>query len=187
MTKPLIFIVGPTAIGKSVIALKLAEKFNGEIINADSMQVYSNLNILTARPSKKDQKLIPHHLYGYIDGSIRYNVASWCNDINSIIKKNNKKGVYSIIVGGTGMYVDKLLHGLVQIPSIPESIKKESENLLLKIGINNFIDKVKNIDEKYLNKISKNDTSRLRRIWEVHKYTHKTLTFWLDNKNLNFL
>jgi len=85
------------------------------------------------------------------------------------------------------MYVDKLLRGLVQIPSIPESIKKESENLLLKIGINNFIDKVKNIDEKSLNKISKNDTSRLRRIWEVHKYTHKTLTFWLDNKNLNFL
>ena len=187
MTKPLIFIVGPTAIGKSVIALKLAKKFNGVIINADSMQVYSNLNILTARPSKKDQKLIPHHLYGYIDGSIRYNVASWCNDINNIIKKNNKKGVYSIIVGGTGMYVGKLLHGLVQIPSIPESIKKESENLLLKIGINNFIDKVKNIDEKSLNKISKNDTSRLRRIWEVYEYTHKTLTFWQSNKNLNFL
>ena len=187
MIKPLIFIVGPTAIGKSTLAIKLAEKLNGEIINADSMQVYLNLNILTARPSKKDQKLIPHHLYGYIDGSIRYNVASWCNDINNIIKKNNKKGVYSIIVGGTGMYVDKLLHGLVQIPSIPESIKKESEKLLLKIGINNFIDKVKNIDEKSLNKISKNDTSRLRRIWEVYEYTHKTLTFWLNNKNLNFL
>ena len=187
MIKPLIFIVGPTAIGKSALAIKLAEKLNGEIINADSMQVYLNLNILTARPSKKDQKLIPHHLYGYIDGSIRYNVASWCNDINNIIKKNNKKGAYSIIVGGTGMYVDKLLHGLVQIPSIPESIKKESKKLLLKIGINNFIDKVKNIDEKSLNKISKNDTSRLRRIWEVHKYTHKTLTFWLNNKNKYFL
>ena len=187
MTKPLIFIVGPTAIGKSALAIKLAKKFNGEIINADSMQVYSNLNILTARPSKKDQELIPHHLYGYIDGSIRYNVASWCRDINNIIKKNNKKKVYSIIVGGTGMYVDKLLHGLIQIPSIPESVKKESEQLLIKIGIDNFIDKVKNIDEKSLNKISKNDTSRLRRIWEVHKCTHKTLTFWLDNKNKNFL
>ena len=187
MIKPLIFIVGPTAIGKSVLAMKLAEKLNGEIINADSMQVYLNLNILTARPSKKDQQLIPHHLYGCIDGSIRYNVASWCNDIINIIKKNNKKEVYSIIVGGTGMYVDKLLHGLVQIPSIPESIKKESENLLLEIGINNFLEKVKNIDQKSLNKISKNDTSRLRRIWEVHKYTHKTLTYWLNNKNMNFL
>ena len=187
MIKPLIFIVGPTAIGKSDLAIKIAQKLNGEIINADSMQVYLNLNILTARPSKKDQKLTPHHLYGYIDGSIRYNVASWCNDTNNIIKKNNKKGVYSIIVGGTGMYVDKLLHGLIQIPSIPESIKKESEKLLIKIGIDNFIDKIKHIDEKSLNKISKNDASRLRRIWEVYRYTHKTLTFWLDNKNQNFL
>ena len=187
MNKPLIFIVGPTAIGKSALAIKLAKKLNGKIINADSMQVYSNLYILTARPSKKDQKLVPHYLYGYIDGSIRYNVASWCNDIINIIKKNNKKEVYSIIVGGTGMYVDKLLHGLIQIPSIPESVKKESEKLLIKIGIDNFIDKIKNIDEKSLNKISKNDTSRLRRIWEVQKYTHKTLTFWLDNKNQNFL
>ena len=187
MIKPLIFIVGPTAIGKSTLAIKIAKKFNGEIINADSMQVYSNLNILTARPSKQEQDSIPHHLYGYVEGSIRYNVATWCNDTNSIIKKNNNKGIYSIIVGGTGMYIEKLLNGLVQIPPIPESIKKESEKLLIKIGINNFIEKVKNIDEKSLNKISKNDTSRLRRIWEVHKYTHKTLSFWLNNKNLNFL
>ena len=87
---------------------------------------------MTARPSKKDQKLIPHHLYGYIDGSIRYNVANWCNDVIKIIKTNNKKGVYSIIVGGTGMYVDTLLHGLIQIPSVPESIKKESETITFK-------------------------------------------------------
>ncbi len=187
MSKILIFVVGPTAIGKSALAIKLAKKFNGEIINADSMQVYSDLNILTARPSKKDQKLIPHHLYGYIDGSTRYNVSSWCNDTSNIIKKNNKKGVYSIIVGGTGMYIDKLLNGLNKIPSIPESIKKESEKLFLKIGIDNFILQVKNIDEKSLNKISKNDTNRLRRIWEVYKYTQKSLTFWLDKNNQNFL
>ena len=156
MTLPLIFIVGPTAVGKSTLAIKLAKKIGGEIINADSMQVYSNLNILTARPSREDLNFVPHHMYGYIDGSIRYNVAKWCNDITKIIKINNNKKIYSIIVGGTGMYVDKLLYGLVQIPSIPESIKKESEKLLLKIGINNFINKVKNIDEKSLHKISKN-------------------------------
>jgi len=179
--------VGPTAIGKSALAIKLAKKLKGEIINADSMQVYSNLSILTARPSKKEQKLIPHHLYGYIDGSLRYNVAIWCFDINNIIKENNKKEIYSIIVGGTGMYIDKLLNGLIKIPSIPESIKKESEKLLYKIGIENFIDKVKNIDEKSFNKISQKDTSRLRRIWEVHKHTDKTLTSWLDKKNQTFL
>ena len=187
MTFPLIFIVGPTGIGKSTFAIKLAEKLNGEIINADSMQVYSNLNVLTARPSKADHKLIPHYLYGYVDGSTRYNVAKWCEDINNIIKKNNKKNVHSIIVGGTAMYIDRLLNGLIKIPSIPETIKKESEQLLLKVGIDNFFDKVKNIDEKSLNKISKNDTSRLRRIWEVYRHTRKTLTFWIDNKNQHFL
>ena len=133
-TAPLIFIVGPTAIGKSALAIKMAEKLKGEIINADSMQVYSNLNILTARPTKRDLKLIPHNLYGYVSGSIRYNVATWCNDIVKVIKKNNKKKVYSIIVGGSGMYIDKLLNGLIKIPSIPENVKKDSEQLLFKIG-----------------------------------------------------
>ena len=183
----LIFIVGPTAIGKSTLAIKLAERLKGEIINADSMQVYSNLKILTARPSDKDHKSVPHHLYGYIHGSIRYNVASWCNDTIKIIERNNKNKIYSIIVGGTGMYIDKLLNGLFQIPSIPEVVKKDSEKLLSKIGIDDFFDQVKNIDKKSVNKISKNDTSRLRRIWEVHKYTNKTLSYWLNNNNKNYL
>ena len=179
--------MGPTAIGKSALAIEIAKKLNGEIINADSMQVYSNLCILTARPSDSDQKIVPHHLYGYVDGSNRHNVASWCEDTISIIKENNKKNIHSIIVGGTGMYVDKLLNGLIQIPSIPETIKKKSEKLLLKIGIDNFFDKVKNLDERSVNKISKNDTSRLKRIWEVYSYTKKPLSFWLDNNNKNYL
>jgi len=187
LIKPLIFIIGPTAIGKSALAIEIAKKLNGEIINADSMQVYSNLCILTARPSDIDNKMVPHHLYGYVDGSNRHNVASWCEDTISIIKENNKKSIHSIIVGGTGMYVDKLLNGLIQIPSIPETIKKKSEKLLLKIGIDNFFDKVKNLDERSVNKISKNDTSRLKRIWEVYSYTKKPLSFWLDNNNKNYL
>ena len=187
MTLPLIFIVGPTAVGKSTLAIKLAKKVGGEIINADSMQVYSNLNILTARPFREDLNLIPHHLYGCTDGSIRYNVAKWCNDITKIIKKNNNKKIYSIIVGGTGMYVDKLLNGLIKMPSIPEIVKKKSEQLLLKIGINNFYNTVKYIDEESLSKISKNDTSRLRRIWEVNEHTNKSLTYWLNKKNKNYL
>ena len=187
MTPHIIFIVGPTAIGKSIFAIKLAERLNGEIINADSMQVYSNLAILTARPSKEDHKSATHHLYGHIHGSIRYNVASWCKDTTKIIERNNKNKIHSIIVGGTGMYIDKLLNGLFQIPSIPEVVKKDSERLLSKIGIDNFYDQVKNIDKKSVNKISKNDTSRLRRIWEVHKYTNKTLAYWLNSNNKNYL
>jgi len=121
---PLIFIVGPTAIGKSTLALKIAKKIDGEIINADSMQVYKDLNILTARPTEEDNKLITHHLYGYVESSFRYNVSKWCNDIIEVIKKNNNKKKSSIIVGGTGMYIDKLINGLVETPAISNEIKK---------------------------------------------------------------
>ena len=187
MPKKLILLAGPTASGKSKLALKLAKRIKGEIINADSMQVYSNLNILTARPSLTSTKQIKHHLYGYIDGSIRYNVATWCQDIANIIEINNKKNIYSIIVGGTGMYIDKFLNGLIQVPKISENIKKESDKLILKIGKEKFIKEVKRIDKTSFNKISINDTNRLRRIWEVFHGTKKTLTYWLKNKNKKYL
>ncbi|PPR44871.1 MAG: tRNA dimethylallyltransferase [Alphaproteobacteria bacterium MarineAlpha5_Bin6] len=187
MTLPLIFIVGPTAIGKSSFAINLAKKINGEIINADSMQVYKDLNILTARPSKEDIKTIPHHLYGYIKGEKRYNVANWCKDISLIIKNNNTNNVHSIIVGGTGMYIDKLINGLIDIPSIPEDVKKESEKYILENGINKFIKEVKKIDPESFKNISINDINRLRRIWEVYNYTNIKFSNWLKNKNNNYL
>ena len=123
MSPKLIFIVGPTCIGKSNLAIKIAKKLKAEIINADSMQEYSNLRILTARPSNQETKIIKHHLYGYIDGSTRYNVANWCKDASEIINNNFNNKVSSIVVGGTGMYIDKILNGLIQIPKIPEKIK----------------------------------------------------------------
>ena len=116
MSLPIIFISGPTAIGKSAFALNLAKKNNGEIINADSMQVYTELKILTARPSGQDQKIVQHHLYGHISGAYRYNVAEWCKETISILKKNNKKNILSIIVGGTGLYIEALLNGIANIP-----------------------------------------------------------------------
>ena len=187
MTLPLIFLVGPTAIGKSDLAIKLAKKIDGEIINADSMQVYNNLSILTARPSYIDQKNVNHHLYGYIDASVRYNVAMWCNDVTKIIENNNKKNIYSIIVGGTGMYIDKLINGLLKLPSMPESIKNDSEKILLEKGIKKFSREVEKIDKHSFQKISINDTMRLRRIWEIYQYTHKPLSHWLKNKNKKYI
>ena len=186
MTLPLIFIVGPTGIGKSKIAIKLAKKINGEIINADSMQVYSELNILTDRPSLKDQQIIPHHLYGYIKGSNRYNVARWCKDITKIINKNNNKNIYSIIVGGTGLYIDKLLNGLADIPKIPENFKKKSNEALLKLGKESFYKEVCKIDKSSCDKISKNDTQRLKRIWEVYQSTNKPLSKWINDNHFNY-
>ena len=186
MTLPLIFVVGPTSIGKSEIAIKLAKKINGEIVNADSMQVYSELNILTDRPSLKDQQIIPHHLYGYIKGSNRYNVARWCKDITKLINKNNNKNIYSIIVGGTGLYIDKLLNGLADIPKIPENFKKKSNEALLKLGNESFYKEVCKIDKSSCDKISKNDTQRLKRIWEVYQSTNKPLSKWINDNHFNY-
>ena len=181
------FISGPTAVGKSKLAIKLAEKINAEIINGDSMQVYSNLHVLTARPSKEDENLISHKLYGYVDGSIRHNVASWCKDTLSIIKKNKNKNKHSIIVGGTGMYIDTLINGLIDIPSIPEEYKSLSQNLLNNIGAKKFIDEIKKFDPQALIFITVNDLVRLRRIWEVYKFTGTSFSEWKLKPNRQFL
>ena len=169
---PIYFIVGPTCIGKSNLAIRLARKLNGHIINADSMQVYKNLKILTARPNTEEILEIKHHLYGHVKGSERYNVGRWCEEASTIIKENIKKKITTIIVGGTGMYIDKIINGLVDIPSIPESYKTKSEKLLLKEGKENFLKIVSNYDSKSVKKINLNDTNRLRRIWEVFKFTN---------------
>ena len=187
MSPKLIFIVGPTCIGKSNLAIKIAKKLKAEIINADSMQVYSNLRILTARPSNQDTKITKHHLYGYIDGSIRYNVATWCKDASEIINNNFDNKISSIVVGGTGMYIDKILNGLIQIPKIPEKIKKDSELLLKEKGLEKFAKLVKAIDLEAVKKISTNDIVRLRRIWEVNKFTDNNFSYWLQNRNKKYL
>ena len=187
MNNSIFFITGPTGIGKSDLAIKLSKKINGEIINADSMQIYKELKVITARPTNIDIKLIKHHLYGYVSGSERYNVEKWCNDAKNIIESLFKRNVTPIFVGGTGLYIDTLINGITSIPSVPESLKKESNNLFDKIGLDNFFDLIKKIDINAVNNISKNDTQRLKRIWEVYKFTGKKFSLWKDNKNKKFL
>jgi len=187
LNNSILFITGPTGIGKSDLAIKLSKEINGEIINADSMQIYRELKVITARPTNIDIKLIKHHLYGYVSGSERYNVEKWCNDAKNIIESLFKNNVTPIFVGGTGLYIDTLINGITSIPSIPESIKKESNNLFDKIGLDNFFDLIKEIDINAVNNISKNDTQRLKRIWEVYKFTGKKFSLWKDNKNKKFL
>jgi len=184
---PIYFIVGPTAIGKSSLAIKVAKKLNGQIINVDSMQVYENLNILTARPSEQEMKEIKHHLYGHIKGSERYNVARWCEETSVIIKNCSKNNIPTVVVGGTGLYVDKLINGLVDIPSIPEDYKIHSEELLLNKGIKKFYNTVSEFDSEALKKINPNDLNRLKRIWEVFMYTKIPMSNWIKNKTKKFL
>ena len=176
---PSVYIIaGPTAIGKSEFALNLAKKLNGNIINADSMQVYKQLKILTARPKNEETKKIDHHLYGYIDAFNRFNVERWCNDAKEKINHCHKNNITPILVGGTGMYIDKLINGIIDIPSIPESLKLESEILIEKKGLKNFYNLIEEFDPIALKKINTNDKNRLRRIWEVYIHTGKTLSEW---------
>ena len=187
MSLPIIFISGPTAIGKSELAMKFAIKNNGAIINADSMQVYKELKILTARPTDEDQKILPHYLYGHVSGENRYNVSKWCNETISILKKNNQKKILSIIVGGTGLYLNTLLNGIANIPRIPEEYKERSKKLISNIGLNKFYNEVYKIDKNSCEKISNNDIQRLKRIWEVYHSTGKTLSEWISNNHKLFI
>ena len=187
MKNTIYFITGPTASGKSKFAIDLSKKIKGEIVNADSMQIYKELKIITARPSQLDNKKIKHHLYGYVDGSNRYNVEKWCQDASQVIKSLNKKNINPIFVGGTGLYIDTLINGIASIPSVPETIRNDSKNLLEKVGKEEFYKIVKKIDEDSIKLIFPNDIQRLRRIWEVFNYTNKKFSEWKKNKNKKFI
>ena len=121
----IILISGPTASGKSNFSIKLAKKINGEIINADSMQVYKELKILSARPIKKDQKKIKHHLYGFQNVKKNFSTGHWLKLVNKKIKELRKRGKVPILVGGTGLYFKALTEGLVKIPNIPIKLRNK--------------------------------------------------------------
>ena len=177
------FVLGPTASGKSKFALSLAKKLNGEIINADSMQIYSELSILTARPTINDQKIIKHHLYGFVKGDVRFNVQKWCEEASKKINYLVDKNITPILVGGTGLYINSLINGMVSIPSVPEKVKIESDKMISNIGKDNFFNLVKELDIDAMHNISPNDIQRIRRIWEVNFFTKKKFSYWIQNEN----
>ncbi len=187
MNNSIYFITGPTCIGKSSLAINLSRQINGEIINADSMQIYKELQILTARPKSTDVRKIKHHLYGYINGYERFNVEKWCTDASKIINTLQDNNITPIFVGGTGLYIDKLINGITLIPSIPESAKDESKKIFEKIGKDEFYKLVNKLDHEAVEKISKNDIQRLKRIWEVNNYTKNNFSYWKKFSNKKFL
>ena len=183
MKTQIYFVLGPTASGKSKFALSLAKKLNGEIINADSIQIYKELSILTARPTIHDQKKINHHLYGFVKGDIRFNVQKWCEEASKKINNLVDKNIPPILVGGTGLYIESLINGIVSIPYIPEKVIIESDKMILNIGKENFFNLVKEHDFDAMKNISPNDIQRIRRIWEVNFFTKKKFSDWKQNKN----
>ncbi len=182
----IILISGPTASGKSSFAIKLAKKINGEIVNADSMQVYKQLKILSARPDPKKYLKIRHHLYGFQDARKNFSTGNWLKLVFKKIEEIKKRKKTPILVGGTGLYFKALTDGLVKIPNIPIKIRNQIRAQQLKIGQNKFFKKLLKIDPVSKNKINPTDTHRSIRAYEVKTYTQKSIHEWYKNTKSNF-
>jgi len=176
----IILIAGPTASGKSNFAIKLAKKIDGEIINADSMQVYKQLKILTARPNIKDQKKIKHHLYGIVSVRKKFSTGQWLRLVVKKIKEIKKRRKVPIIVGGTGLYFQSLINGLVKIPNISTKLRDKIKMLQKKYGQKKFYKKLLKIDPKVKNKFNPKDVQRSIRAFEVKTYTKVSMYEWFN-------
>ena len=182
----IILIYGPTASGKSKFAITLAKKINGEIINADSMQVYKELKILSARPSRKDIKKIRHHLYGFQNVKKKFSTGHWLKLVDGKILEIKKRKKIPILVGGTGLYFKALTDGLVKIPNIPVSFRKKIIDYQKKVGQKKFYKQLIKIDPKSKSKINPKDAQRSIRAFEVKKLSKISLFDWFDKTKSSF-
>ena len=182
----IILIYGPTASGKSSFAIKLAKKIKGEIINADSMQVYKELRILSARPSQKDYQKIKHHLYGFQSVKKKFSTGDWLKLANNKIQEVRKRNKTPILVGGTGLYFKALIDGLANIPNIPFKTREKIRSLYKKIGSKNFFKRLKMLDPLVKNYINPADTQRSIRAYEVKLHTNKSIYDWFKKTKSNF-
>ena len=182
----IILISGPTASGKTNFAVKIAKKIQGEIINADSMQVYKKLKILTARPNKQEQKNIKHHLYGVIDLNEKFSTGQWLKSVIKKIKDIQKKKKIPILVGGTGLYFQSLIDGLVKIPEIPLKFRNKIRLISKRDGQEKFYKKLLKLDPKIKDKFDPNDTQRSIRAYEVKSYTNVSMYDWLTKTKSEF-
>ena len=181
LSSKIVLISGPTASGKSEFAIKLAKKINGEIINADSMQVYKELQILTARPKVKNYQNIRHHLYGFQSVKKNFSVGDWLKLSKKKITEIKKMKKVPILVGGTGLYFKSLTDGLIKIPDIPIRVRNKIRLLNKKIGQEKFYKKLIRLDKKIKNKIDPKDIQRSIRAYEVIYHTKKSLVDWYKN------
>ena len=182
----IVLISGPTASGKSSFAIKLAKKIKGEIINADSMQIYKQLKILSARPNPKNYQRIKHHLYGFHDVNKNFSTGDWLKLVIKKINEVRKRKKIPIIVGGTGLYFKALTDGLVNIPNIPYRFRNQIRSLHLKVGNKKFYQELLKIDPTSRNKINPTDSQRLIRAFEVKKFTKKSIHEWFKNTKSKF-
>jgi tRNA dimethylallyltransferase len=178
LAPPVVIIAGPTAGGKSALALELAAALGGTIINADSQQIYRDLPILTAQPEGAAMRRAPHRLYGFLDPAERGSVARWRELVLSEIAAAHAVGSLPIVVGGTGLYLRALMHGLAQVPDIPPQIRAEAATLFRELGGAMFRERLRALDPIAADRLPPGDRARLTRAWEVVRGTGSPLAEW---------
>lgn len=171
-------IAGPTASGKSAYALDLAERIGGEIVNADSMQIYAGLRVLTAGPSPEETARAPHHLFQVVDPAIGWSVGRWLEAATNALAEIEARGRPAIVVGGTGLYFRALTHGLADVPPVPETQREISSLLYAARGEAEFREILKPLDPQAEARIETGDRQRLVRAHAVAIATGKSLTAW---------
>jgi tRNA dimethylallyltransferase len=174
----IILIAGPTASGKSALALELAEKLGGVIINADSMQVYRDLRIITARPSPDEEKRVPHRLYGHVDAAENYSVGRWFGEAAAALADTLSQGQPAIVAGGTGLYFSTLTRGIAAVPPIPTEIRREVRGRLAAEGVAALHAELKLRDSATAARLKPGDRARITRALEVVLATGRSLTAW---------
>ena len=176
--KQAVLIAGPTASGKSALALELAEKLGGTIVNADSMQVYRDLRVITARPSPDDEARSPHRLYGHVDAAENYSVGAWCRDVAEALKDIAGQGRVPIVVGGTGLYFKALTSGLAAVPPVPADIRAQVRERLLRDGVGPLYAELIARDPVTAARLMPLDRSRICRALEVILATGRSISDW---------
>ena len=187
MSKKIILLAGPTASGKSKLAIHLAKKLNGEIINADSMQIYKEFFILSSRPNKLEIKKIKHHLYGIISVKKHFSAGDWFKEAKKKINLCLKKNKTPIIVGGTGLYFNTIVKGISKIPDIDSKTRSEVRALFHQLGFKKFYQKLLELDPNVKNKILPTDSQRTQRAYEVKLKTKKSIFDWMAKTKSEFL
>ncbi len=173
-----ILIAGPTASGKSAFAIEQAQKNNGIIVNTDSMQVYTELRVLTARPSVEDEAIVPHTMYGSVSGATAYSVGQWYDDVKILLEECRKSKTLPVFTGGTGMYFSALLGGLSPVPPVPDDIREHWRKLALKHPPAELHEMLKQRDPVMADQLRPSDPQRLARALEVIDATGISLSEW---------
>ena len=182
-TPDIILIAGPTASGKSALALTLAEKRGGVVINADSMQVYRDLRIITARPTPEEEQRAPHVLYGHIDAAENYSVGRWCAEAGAALAAAQRDSRAAVLVGGTGLYFNALTRGLAAVPPIPREIRDTVRARLASDGVAALHAELESRDPAAAARLMPGDRARVTRALEVVLATGRSLLAWHQGGN----